>query len=55
MVALILASRDGLTDLAVTYYGETRPLRGFPRYYLMLLVTHRDRTLDLSRVAGKVE
>jgi hypothetical protein len=25
MVALIPAGRDGLTDVAVTYYGETEP------------------------------
>jgi hypothetical protein len=38
MVALILRWSDGLTDVAVIYYGATERLRGFPRYYLRLLV-----------------
>jgi hypothetical protein len=47
--------RDGLTDLAVTYYGETEPAA---RLSLKLFEVAggrtRDRTLDLSRVKGTV-
>jgi hypothetical protein len=53
MFRAALCWREGLTDLAVTYYGETEPdARLSLKLFDVAGGRTRDRTLDLSRVKG---